>query len=337
MRNTSAHKYYRSEHANSCVIRTCKVSLSIVVYCQIHPFSQSAANRCTFVFGVIGSSMPLSLPLFLIVGYVPTARSCQALSGDSLSGLALKTKQGLHMTVQAVQAAQVTFEDYFMSDLNIAPLKIVGYEGVFGFFFMMAFMLPIVQRLPGNDGDGLHEDSFDTWHVSLPQIPPPSRPPSKRSHLFLCSFLELLSSRCDTTGINADFCCLCMRSTCYEPLMQRQALNSKPAWMGQEVTLLLLLHTVNIIIMPGMKLSGGFPASLMSFLMRRCSLVNDSRLRSACCPVLQHPSSTWIIIYAEWLHLVGAVSIQPASYLKTETVRKRHRHGHSKQGSKKRS
>ncbi len=67
---------------------------------------------------------------------------------------------------QAVQAAQVTFEDYFMSDLNIAPLKIVGYEGVFGFIFMAAFMLPIVQHLPGTDGDGFHEDSFDTWHVS---------------------------------------------------------------------------------------------------------------------------------------------------------------------------
>lgn len=72
---------------------------------------------------------------------------------------------GLIIGSQAVQAAQVTFEDYFMSDLNIAPLKIVGYEGVFGFFFMIAFMLPIVQHLPGNDGDGLHEDSFDSWHM----------------------------------------------------------------------------------------------------------------------------------------------------------------------------
>ena len=85
------------------------------------------------------------------------------MSGDQAHGY---QETGL-VILQAVQAAQVTFEDYFMSDLNIAPLKIVGYEGVFGFIFMAAFMLPIVQRLPGNDGDGLHEDSFDTWHVRL--------------------------------------------------------------------------------------------------------------------------------------------------------------------------
>lgn len=97
------------------------------------------------------------------------------------------------MTVQAVQAAQVTFEDYFMSDLNIAPLKIVGYEGVFGFFFMIAFMLPIVQRLPGNDGDGLHEDSFDTWHVRYismsPRAPyPRPYPEARQAIVFLHSF-----------------------------------------------------------------------------------------------------------------------------------------------------
>lgn len=31
---------------------------------------------------------------------------------------------------------------------------------------MLCIMLPIVQRLPGKDGQGIHEDSVDTWHVS---------------------------------------------------------------------------------------------------------------------------------------------------------------------------
>lgn len=67
---------------------------------------------------------------------------------------------------QCVQAAQITFEDFFMADLAIPPLKIVGYEGVLGAATMLLLVLPIVQRLPGTDGQGLHEDSVDTIHVS---------------------------------------------------------------------------------------------------------------------------------------------------------------------------
>lgn len=72
---------------------------------------------------------------------------------------------GLVVASQCVQAAQITFEDFFMADMNIPPLKIVGFEGLFGAIGMLAIMLPIVQRLPGTDGQGLHEDSVDTWHM----------------------------------------------------------------------------------------------------------------------------------------------------------------------------
>ena len=66
---------------------------------------------------------------------------------------------------QAVQAAQITFEDFFMADMAIPPLKIVGYEGLFGTLTMALILLPLVQRLPGIDGQGVHEDSHDTWHM----------------------------------------------------------------------------------------------------------------------------------------------------------------------------
>ncbi len=65
-----------------------------------------------------------------------------------------------------MQAAQITFEDFFMADLQIAPLKIVGYEGLFGAIIMIAVMLPIVQFLPGADGKGIHEDTIETLKVS---------------------------------------------------------------------------------------------------------------------------------------------------------------------------
>ena len=49
--------------------------------------------------------------------------------------------------------------------MDIPPLKIVGYEGLFGSVAMIFVMLPIVQHLPGPEGGGIHEDSKDTWHM----------------------------------------------------------------------------------------------------------------------------------------------------------------------------
>lgn len=44
---------------------------------------------------------------------------------------------------------------------------IVGYEGLIGAFLMLGLLLPVVSTLPGKDGDGIHEDTADTWHVRL--------------------------------------------------------------------------------------------------------------------------------------------------------------------------
>lgn len=45
---------------------------------------------------------------------------------------------------QFVQASQVVVEDYAMSDAGMAPLKVVGYEGLFG-TLAFAFLLPVAQ------------------------------------------------------------------------------------------------------------------------------------------------------------------------------------------------
>ena len=86
------------------------------------------------------------------------------------------------MRMQAVQAAQITFEDYFMADLAIEPLQIVGWEGIFGTFFMIAILLPIVSVTPGEDGSGFHENTLETLHVSpwLLCPLPPSQPSLRR-------------------------------------------------------------------------------------------------------------------------------------------------------------
>ena len=83
------------------------------------------------------------------------------------------------MQLQAVQAAQITFEDYFMADLAIEPLQVVGWEGIFGTFFMVAILLPIVSVTPGEDGSGFHENTLETLHVSPRLLCP--LPPSQSS------------------------------------------------------------------------------------------------------------------------------------------------------------
>ncbi|GBF91089.1 hypothetical protein Rsub_04758 [Raphidocelis subcapitata] len=88
-------------------------------------------------------------------------------SGEGSSTHPVSTDQmlmgmGLIVASQAVQAAQLTFEDFFMADLAMDPMKIVGFEGVFGTLLMVFVMLPIAYFLPGGEGTGLHENTLDT-------------------------------------------------------------------------------------------------------------------------------------------------------------------------------
>ena len=73
--------------------------------------------------------------------------------------------------MQAVQAAQVTMEDYAMSHVGLAPLQVVGYEGLLGTLVLFCVLLPIVYFIPGKDGQGLHENSLETaYMVRLRQL-----------------------------------------------------------------------------------------------------------------------------------------------------------------------
>ncbi|PSC71303.1 Drug Metabolite Transporter (DMT) Superfamily [Micractinium conductrix] len=83
-------------------------------------------------------------------------------SGGASSAKATLLGLALVIAAEAVQAAQVVAEDAFMhGSLGLSPMTVVGFEGVFG-SLLMAALLPVVQRLPGREGGGLHEDSIDT-------------------------------------------------------------------------------------------------------------------------------------------------------------------------------
>jgi len=46
---------------------------------------------------------------------------------------------------QATQSAQCVAEDYFMSEMNIPALTVVGVEGLFGSIALFGAILPIAQ------------------------------------------------------------------------------------------------------------------------------------------------------------------------------------------------
>ncbi|GIL90033.1 hypothetical protein Vretimale_18135 [Volvox reticuliferus] len=104
--------------------------------------------------------------IFCVMGITLVGTS-SIMSGEGSSTHAVTTEEmllgmGLIITSQAIQAAQLTFEDFFMADLNIPGIKIVGYEGLLGAAGTLALMMPIAYYLPGPEGEGIHEDFLDT-------------------------------------------------------------------------------------------------------------------------------------------------------------------------------
>ncbi len=45
-------------------------------------------------------------------------------------------------------------QDYFLSEVKVEPLMVVGFEGLFG-VIAMALILAVVQFLPGQEGTGM--------------------------------------------------------------------------------------------------------------------------------------------------------------------------------------
>lgn len=96
---------------------------------------------------------------------ISSLKSGEGSSTHPVSTESMLMGMGLIIMSQAVQAAQLTFEDFFMADLNMEPMKIVGFEGLFGTAMMVCLLLPIVYFVPGPEGLGLHENTLDTLHM----------------------------------------------------------------------------------------------------------------------------------------------------------------------------
>ncbi len=57
---------------------------------------------------------------------------------------------------------QVVLEEIYLKTRRLPPLFVVGMEGVFGAFVMLSLVLPVVSVVPGQDGNGVHENALDS-------------------------------------------------------------------------------------------------------------------------------------------------------------------------------
>jgi len=66
---------------------------------------------------------------------------------------------------QLIQASQIVVEDFLMHDMTASPVLIVGLEGFWGTLITLSIFLPITHNIKGPEGNGVHEDTFDTLRM----------------------------------------------------------------------------------------------------------------------------------------------------------------------------
>jgi len=68
---------------------------------------------------------------------------------------------GLVIAAQVVQACQIVAEEKLLKDVKLPPMKIVGYEGIWGSVLCIVLVFPLCWAIPGSD-NGHFEDAIDT-------------------------------------------------------------------------------------------------------------------------------------------------------------------------------
>jgi drug/metabolite transporter (DMT)-like permease len=96
-----------------------------------------------------------------LVGWANVLNSQSTASGTSASTSDAMFGMALVVVAQVVQAAQMVVEEKLLKDVMLPPMKIVGYEGVWGSFLCVFVVFPICWFLPGTD-NGHGEDVVDT-------------------------------------------------------------------------------------------------------------------------------------------------------------------------------
>lgn len=118
--------------------------------------------RCFNWLGVICCTCGISLVgLANALESQKQARERQASGAPSVDPSLALFGVGMVILAQLFQATQCIVEEKLLQGYNIPPMKVVGYEGIWGSILMVIIVMPLLQFTPGHDV-GSQENTIDT-------------------------------------------------------------------------------------------------------------------------------------------------------------------------------
>jgi len=87
----------------------------------------------------------VALGLVSIAGMMIPQANMAVTTGQYIMGIALV------IISQIIQAGQIVIEEHFLRNLNMPPLRVVGYEGLWGLLLMIFVACPLAYLIPGFD------------------------------------------------------------------------------------------------------------------------------------------------------------------------------------------
>lgn len=127
-----------------------------------------SAIFCTFILKRPSFPFMWFAVLLVSIALVIVGISSVSSTGVGKSGVSTgKVILAILLTVgsQIIQASQIVLEDFFLHDLTAPPVLIVGLEGMWGTIITCAIFLPITQLIHSEEGNGVHEDTLDTFYM----------------------------------------------------------------------------------------------------------------------------------------------------------------------------
>ena len=73
-----------------------------------------------------------------------------------------------YLSANALKCSLIFLEEHLLQGVDAPSLLVVGMEGFWGFLLTAFVALPIAYVLPGEEGQGLHEDFIDSlilWYA----------------------------------------------------------------------------------------------------------------------------------------------------------------------------
>ena len=103
----------------------------------------------------------IAICLVGVAGVLVPQANMSAGIGQTIMGICLV------ILSQIIQAGQIVVEEFLLADLNMPPLRVVGFEGLWGLLFMIFIACPLAYVIPGKDYSPMPQNSLENTYDSL--------------------------------------------------------------------------------------------------------------------------------------------------------------------------